>query len=95
MSVRADRLVNMSKTSDSAVRPYTKNHRAAFLDALTEWPRIPSVPARPECTADIRRSADRLGAKLRKTGSPTAQGGAGPAEHPQDAFAAPVLCGAT
>lgn len=79
MSVRADRLVNMSKTSDSAVRPNIENHRAASLDALTEWPRIPSVPARPERTADIRRRADWLAAKPRETGFPTAEGGAGPA----------------
>lgn len=79
MSVRADRLVSMSKTSDSAVRPYIENHRAAFLGAPTEWPRIPSVSAWPEHAADIRRSADRLAAKPRETGFPTAEGGAGPA----------------
>jgi len=78
MSVRADRLVNMSKTSDSAVRPHIEQHRAAFLDDLTEWPRVPSMPARPERTADIRRSTDRLAVKLRETGFPTAEGGAGP-----------------
>ena len=32
MSVRADRLMTMSPTPDSAVRSYIQQHRAAFLD---------------------------------------------------------------
>ncbi|MGI5194999.1 hypothetical protein ACQEVY_15405 [Streptomyces sp. CA-288835] len=82
----------MSKISDSAVRPYIENHRAALLGDPTEWLRIPS--ARPERTADIRRSADRLAAKLRATGIPTAESGAGPSADLRDVLAAPMPCGA-
>ena len=76
MSVRADRLVSMSQPVDSAVsdvRTYIDNHRAAFLDDLVQWLRIPSVSAQPEHTADVRRSADWLAAKLKETGFPTAE----------------------
>lgn len=76
MSVRADRLVGMSQPVDSdvsVVRTYVENHRAAFLDDLVEWLRIPSVSAQPEHATDVRRSADWLAAKLRETGFPTAE----------------------
>ena len=73
MPARADRLVTMSKTPDSAVRTYIDSHYAAFLDDLAEWLRIPSVSAQPEHAADVRRSADWLAAKLRETGFPTAE----------------------
>ncbi|MGW0709150.1 M20/M25/M40 family metallo-hydrolase [Streptomyces sp. NPDC002643] len=66
----------MSQPVDSAVsdvRTYIDNHRAAFLDDLVEWLRIPSVSAQPGHTADVRRSADRLAAKLKETGFPTAE----------------------
>ncbi|BBC33133.1 Peptidase dimerization domain protein [Streptomyces graminofaciens] len=66
----------MSKPVDSAVsavRTYIQNHRAAFLDDLVEWLRIPSVSAQPEHAADVERSADWLAAKLRETGFPTAE----------------------
>ncbi|MFJ8359174.1 dipeptidase [Streptomyces sp. NPDC093984] len=63
----------MSETPDSAVRTYIDSHRAAFLDDLAEWLRIPSVSAQPERAADVRRSADWLAAKLRETGFPTAE----------------------
>ncbi len=76
MSVRADRLVSMSQPVDSdvsVVRTYIENHRAAFLDDLVEWLRIPSVSAQPEHATDVRRSADWLAAKLKETGFPTAE----------------------
>ncbi|POX45999.1 dipeptidase [Streptomyces sp. Ru72] len=63
----------MSETPDSAVRTYIDSHRAAFLDDLAEWLRIPSVSAQPERAADVRRSAHWLAAKLRETGFPTAE----------------------
>lgn len=71
--MRADSLVSMSETPDSAVRTYIENHRAAFLDDLVEWLRIPSVSAQPEHATDVRRSADWLAAKLRETGFPVAE----------------------
>lgn len=76
MSVRADRLVSMSQPVDSdvsVVRTYVENHRAAFLDDLVEWLRIPSVSAQPEHATDVRRSADWLAAKLKETGFPTTE----------------------
>ncbi|MEV6383323.1 dipeptidase [Streptomyces sp. NPDC051773] len=66
----------MSQSVDSdvsVVRTYIENHRAAFLDDLVEWLRIPSVSAQPEHATDVRRSADWLAAKLRETGFPTAE----------------------
>ncbi|MDX2821458.1 dipeptidase [Streptomyces ipomoeae] len=66
----------MSQPVDSAVsdvRTYIENHRAAFLDDLVAWLRIPSVSAQPEHTADVRRSADWLAAKLKETGFPTVE----------------------
>ncbi|GAA0390755.1 dipeptidase [Streptomyces luteireticuli] len=63
----------MSPTPDSAVRAYIEQHRAAFLDDLAEWLRIPSVSADPGRVADVRRSADWLAAKLKETGFPTVE----------------------
>ncbi|MEU2332930.1 dipeptidase [Streptomyces sp. NPDC006654] len=63
----------MSQTPDSAVRTYIEQHRAAFLDDLAEWLRIPSVSAQPDHGPDVRRSADWLAAKLTETGFPTAE----------------------
>ncbi|MGW7364776.1 dipeptidase [Streptomyces sp. NPDC054841] len=63
----------MSDTPDTAVRTYLEQHRAAFLDDLADWLRIPSVSAQPEHDADVRRSADWLAAKLEETGFPTAE----------------------
>ena len=60
----------MSDTPDSAVRTYIERHRAAFLDDLADWLRIPSVSAQPDHAADVRRSADWLAAKLKETGFP-------------------------
>lgn len=71
--MRADRLVTMSQTPDSAVRTYIEQHRAAFLDDLAEWLRIPSVSAQPDHAPDVRRSADWLAAKLKETGFPTTE----------------------
>lgn len=66
----------MSKPVDSAVsavRTFTEQHRAAFLDDLMEWLRIPSVSARPDHAADLRHSADWLVARLKDTGFPVAE----------------------
>ncbi|GGU53119.1 dipeptidase [Streptomyces lavendofoliae] len=66
----------MSDTPDSAVqtvRGYIDQHRAAFLDDLVEWLRIPSVSAQPAHAPDVRRSAEWLTAKLRETGFPVAE----------------------
>ncbi|MER7112244.1 dipeptidase [Streptomyces sp. NPDC000229] len=66
----------MSDTPDSAVqsvRTYIEQHRAAFLDDLVEWLRIPSVSAQPAHAADVRRSAEWLVAKLKETGFPVAE----------------------
>ncbi|GGV25697.1 dipeptidase [Streptomyces griseoflavus] len=57
----------------SAVRTYIERHRAAFLDDLAEWLRIPSVSAQPDHATDVRRSADWLAAKLKETGFPTTE----------------------
>lgn len=87
----------MSDTPDSAVRQYIEHHRAAFLDDLVEWLRIPSVSAQPEHAADVRRSADWLAAKLHETGFPVAEVWATPgapavfAEWPSDAPDAPTV----
>ncbi|MET9482444.1 dipeptidase [Streptomyces sp. NPDC006638] len=63
----------MSDTPDSVVRTYIESHRAAFLDDLADWLRIPSVSAQPDHAPDVRRSADWLAAKLRETGFPVTE----------------------
>ncbi|MDQ0844938.1 MULTISPECIES: dipeptidase [unclassified Streptomyces] len=63
----------MSETPDNAVRTYIQQHRAAFLDDLAEWLRIPSVSAQPEHDGDVRRSAEWLAGKLSETGFPVAE----------------------
>ncbi|MFJ2785392.1 dipeptidase [Streptomyces sp. NPDC093249] len=66
----------MSETPDSAVhavRTYIEQHRAAFLDDLAEWLRIPSVSAQPDRAGDVRRSAEWLAAALTRTGFTTAE----------------------
>ncbi|MGA4863716.1 dipeptidase [Streptomyces lavendulocolor] len=66
----------MSDTPDSAVqtvRGYIEKHRAAFLDDLVEWLRIPSVSAQPAHAPDVRRSAWWLADKLGETGFPVAE----------------------
>ncbi|GHE79444.1 peptidase [Streptomyces longispororuber] len=69
----------MSKTADpadsavSTVRAYIDEHRAAFLDDLAAWLRIPSVSAQPEHAHDVRRSAEWLAARLEETGFPTVE----------------------
>ncbi|UQI48017.1 dipeptidase [Streptomyces sp. HU2014] len=63
----------MSDSPDSAVRAFIEGHRAAFLDDLAEWLRIPSVSAEPARAGDVRRSAEWLVAKLAETGFPTAE----------------------
>ncbi|MFI6641410.1 dipeptidase [Streptomyces sp. NPDC050504] len=66
----------MSDTPDSAVhavRTYVQQHRAAFVDDLVEWLRIPSVSAQPEHAPDVRRSARWLADKLTETGFPVVE----------------------
>ncbi|WP_415951073.1 dipeptidase [Streptomyces sp. KLOTTS4A1] len=69
----------MSHPADNAVsavrevREYITRHRAAFLDELADWLRIPSVSAQPEHADDVRRSAEWLAAKLKETGFPTTE----------------------
>ncbi|MEU5255927.1 dipeptidase [Streptomyces longwoodensis] len=81
----------------SAVRRYIERHRAAFLDDLAEWLRIPSVSAQPDHADDVRRSADWLAAALGTTGFPTVEvwptAGAPAvyAEWPSDDPAAPTV----
>ena len=81
MAVRADRLVTMSHPVDSAVsavRTHVEEHRAAFLEGLADWQRIPSLSAQPDHAPDVRRSAGRLAAQLKETGSPRAEVWEGP-----------------
>ncbi|MFE5632514.1 dipeptidase [Streptomyces sp. NPDC056543] len=71
----------MSETPDSAVqtvrtqavRTYIEQHRAAFLDDLMDWLRIPSVSAQPAHAEDVRRSARWLADKLADTGFTTVE----------------------
>ena len=65
--------VNSSDSVVSAVRAYLDDHRAAFLDDLAEWLRVPSVSAQPDHAPDVRRSADWLAARLTSTGFPTVE----------------------
>ncbi|MFF2521622.1 dipeptidase [Streptomyces liangshanensis] len=87
----------MSDTPDSVVRTYIESHRAAFLDDLADWIRIPSVSAQPDHAPDVRRSADWLAAKLRETGFPVTEIWDTPgapavfAEWPSDDPAAPTV----
>ncbi|WP_394430655.1 dipeptidase [Streptomyces sp. SGAir0957] len=57
----------------STVRAHIENNRAAFLDDLAAWLRIPSVSAQPDHAPDVRRSADWLAAQLAATGFPTTE----------------------
>ena len=63
----------MSSTPDAAVRAYIDAHRAAFLDGLAEWLRIPSVSADPRRAGEVARSAEWLAARLKETGFPVAE----------------------
>ncbi|AEW96404.1 MULTISPECIES: dipeptidase [Streptomycetaceae] len=63
----------MSTEPDAVVRAYIDAHRAAFLDDLAEWLRIPSVSADPERAGDVARSAEWLAAELSATGFPVAE----------------------
>jgi acetylornithine deacetylase/succinyl-diaminopimelate desuccinylase-like protein len=63
----------MSETLDSAVQTYIQQHRASFLEELSEWLRIPSVSAQPEHAGDVRRSADWLAGALKETGFPVVE----------------------
>ncbi|MGW5864342.1 dipeptidase [Streptomyces sp. NPDC055239] len=65
--------VDSDVSGGSAVRTFIQTHRAAFLDDLAEWLRIPSVSARPDHGQDVRRSADWLAAQLKETGFPTVE----------------------
>ncbi|MER5478323.1 dipeptidase [Streptomyces sp. NPDC002734] len=63
----------MSETLDSAVQTYIEQHRASFLEELSQWLRIPSVSAQPEHAGDVRRSADWLAGALKETGFPVVE----------------------
>ncbi|MEU6761092.1 dipeptidase [Streptomyces sp. NPDC046853] len=65
--------VDSDVSGGSAVRTFIQTHRAAFLDDLAEWLRIPSVSAQPDHADDVRRSADWLAAQLKETGFPTVE----------------------
>ncbi|MFI8191096.1 dipeptidase [Streptomyces sp. NPDC085946] len=68
--------MSMSQPVDSAVsavRTYIAQHRAAFLDDLAQWLRIPSVSAQPEHAGDVRRSAEWLADRLTRTGFPVVE----------------------
>ncbi|GGV44132.1 peptidase [Streptomyces longisporoflavus] len=65
--------VDSDVSGGSAVRTFIQTHRAAFLDDLAEWLRIPSVSAQPDHADDVRRSADWLAARLKETGFPTVE----------------------
>ncbi|MFI0775001.1 dipeptidase [Streptomyces sp. NPDC021212] len=56
--------------TDNAVRAFVDDHRAAFLDDLGAWLRIPSVSADPARAGDVRRSAQWLASHLTATGFP-------------------------
>ncbi|MEU7013785.1 dipeptidase [Streptomyces sp. NPDC046385] len=71
MSQTPDNAVRTARTE--TVRAYVEQHRAAFLDELAEWLRIPSVSAQPDRADDVRRSADWLADRLAKTGFPTVE----------------------
>lgn len=58
---------------DDAVRACIEDRRAAFLDDLVEWLRIPSVSADPGHAGDVRRSAEWLAGRLAATGFPVAE----------------------
>ncbi|MFD5426083.1 dipeptidase [Streptomyces sp. NPDC127084] len=81
----------MSETQDNAVRTYIHGHRAAFLDDLAEWLRIPSVSAQPEHGGDVRRSAEWLAAKLKETGFPAVEVWEVPLAAPEAAPGAPAV----
>jgi acetylornithine deacetylase/succinyl-diaminopimelate desuccinylase-like protein len=63
----------MTLTPDPAVQAYIAQHRAAFLDDLVDWLRIPSVSADPARAGEVRQSAEWLAAKLQATGFPVAE----------------------
>jgi acetylornithine deacetylase/succinyl-diaminopimelate desuccinylase-like protein len=55
------------------VRRYIDENAAAFLAALQDWLRIPSISADPARRGDVRRSAQWLADQLRATGFPVAE----------------------
>ncbi|MEU6878145.1 dipeptidase [Streptomyces sp. NPDC046712] len=71
MSETPDNAVQTVRTQ--AVRTYIEQHRAAFLDDLAQWLRIPSVSAQPAHAEDVRRSARWLADKLSDTGFTTVE----------------------
>jgi acetylornithine deacetylase/succinyl-diaminopimelate desuccinylase-like protein len=56
-----------------AVRAYVDDHTDEFVAQLSEWLRIPSVWADPECADDVRRSAQWLAAAAQAAGFPTVE----------------------
>ena len=63
----------MTTSPDSVVREFIAEHRAAFLDDLADWLRIPSVSADPARAGEVRRSAAWLAEALRRTGFPVTE----------------------
>ena len=63
----------MTTSPDSVVREFIADHRAAFLDDLADWLRIPSVSADPDRAGEVRRSAEWLAGALRGTGFPVVE----------------------
>jgi acetylornithine deacetylase/succinyl-diaminopimelate desuccinylase-like protein len=49
---------------------YARSHRAAHLEALCDWLRIPSISALPESAADVRRAGAWAVDRLRSIGMP-------------------------
>lgn len=55
--------------SESTVRAYLAEHRAAWLDELMEWLAIPSISADPTKAADVTASAEWLAAAFARRGA--------------------------
>ena len=51
-------------------RAYFAEHEAEHLEELTDFLRIPSVSALPEHAADVRRAAEWVAARMKKSGIP-------------------------
>lgn len=60
----------MTNGATDRVRAHLDAHRAAMIDELASWVRIPSVDGVPEHEIDVARSAQWLASALRETGFP-------------------------
>lgn len=54
-------------------RAYFSGHEAEHLEELYEFLRIPSVSALPEHASDVRRAAEWVAARMKKSGIPTVE----------------------